>query len=140
MERGIKEFQRLFEEQKDTIMKDVTKRVSNALVRFSPVLEGEYVAEWDAAIGNWPADTQQPDDPKKSRTRKRLQESFMNVVWGQAVFFENTDPVAARLEYGYSKKAPQGVVRLTARKFRGFVKGAGKAAENRVRKSLVFDE
>lgn len=139
MERGIKEFQKLFDAEKDFIMKDVTKRVSNALVRFSPVLEGEFVSEWDAAIGSWPADTDQPDDPKKTKTRKRLQASFQNVVYGQAVFFENTDPVAGKLEFGYSKKAPQGVVRLTVRKFRGFVRGAGKAAFNKARKAQVID-
>lgn len=142
MEKGIAEFQRLFEAQKDFIMQDSTKRVSNALVRISPVADedgGEFVADWDAAIGGWPADTVQPKDPKRTQTRRRLQEVFKTAKFGKAVFFEDNDPVAVRLEFGYSKKAPQGVVRLVARKWRGFVKGAGRAALNKAKKRLVID-
>lgn len=139
MEKGIKEFERLFQAEKDFIMQDATKRVSNSLVRLNPVDEGESVADWDAEIGRWPSDTQQPNDPRKTRTRRRLQESFKNVVYGQAVFFENNDPVAVRLEFGYSRQAPQGITRLTARRWRGFVKGAGRAAFNKAKKNLVID-
>lgn len=139
MEKGIREFIKAFDAEKNFIMQESTKRVSNSIVRLNPVDEGESVADWDAAIGQWPADTKPPHDPKKAKTRKRLQDSFKNVVFGQAVFFENTDPVAARLEFGYSKQAPQGITRLTARKWRGFVRGAGKAAFNKARKNMVFD-
>ena len=48
MEKGIREFQRLFTMELDNIMRDATTRVSNSLVRLSPVDEGDYVAEWDA--------------------------------------------------------------------------------------------
>ena len=145
MERGVREFQRLLKGELDFIMQDVTKRTGNSLVRLSPVADpgshdrGEYVADWDAAIGQWPPDTEQQPDPKKTTTRRRLQNVFKNVRYGQSVFFENDDPVVVRLEFGYSKKAPQGIVRLTARRFRGFVKGAGRAAQNKIRKQLVFD-
>lgn len=139
MEKGIAAFIKALNAEKDFIMREATKRVSNSIVRLNPVDEGESVADWDAAIGKWPADTKPPDDPKKAKTRKRLQDSFKNVVFGQAVFFENTDPVAVRLEFGYSKQAPQGITRLTARKWRGFVRGAGKAAFNKAKKNLVID-
>lgn len=139
MEKGVAEFARLFAAENDFIMQEATKRVSNSIVRLNPVDEGESVADWDAAIGRWPSDTEQPHDPKKSRTRKRLQEAFKKVVFGQAVFFENNDPVAARLEFGYSKQAPQGITRLTARKWRGFVKGAARAAFNKAKKKQVID-
>lgn len=139
MEKEIAEFVRLFEGEKDFIMQDVTNRVSNSLVRLSPVDEGEYVAEWDAEIGHWPSDTKQPPDKRKTTTRRRLQGEFARVEWGDAVFFENTDPVAARLEFGYSDQAPQGVARLTTRKFRGFVRGAGRAAQNKIKKRISGD-
>jgi len=137
MEKGIREFQRLFTMELDNIMRDATTRVSNSLVRLSPVDEGDYVAEWDAAINQWPRDTAQPPDPKKRTTRARLKDVISGVSYGESVFFENTDPVGGRLEYGYSQQAPQGVVRLTTRKWRGFVRGAGKAAQSRVKKKIV---
>lgn len=140
MEAGIKEFARLFREENDFIMQEATKRVSNSLVRLSPVDEGEFVADWDVSLSGWPSDTEQPDDPGKTKTRKRLQDVLKRLRYGMAAFFENNDPVAVRLEFGYSKQAPQGVVRLTTRKWRGFVKGAGRAALNRVKKRLAADE
>ena len=139
MEKGIKEFIRLLEAEKDFIFQDSTKRVSNALVRISPVDEGEYVADWDVAVGHWPADLEHQNDPKKAKTRKRLQIGFKDVEYGNSVFFENNDEVAARLEFGYSKQAPQGVVRLTARKWPGFVRGAARAAQNKIRKKIISE-
>lgn len=136
LEKGITEFQKLFAAENDFIANEATRRVNNSLVRLSPVKEGEFVSDWDAAVGHWPSDTKPPDDPKKTTTRRRLQDAIRSMRYGLSTFFENTDPVAVRLEYGYSKKAPQGVVRLTARKWRGFVKGAATAARNKVRKAM----
>lgn len=137
MEKGIAEFARLFKAENDEIMRDATTRVSNSIVRLSPVDEGDYVADWDTKIGGWPADSEQPPDKKKTKTRARLRDIIKDVKYGVAVFFENDDPVAVRLEFGYSDQAPQGVVRLTVRKWRGFVRGAGRAAQNRIKKKLV---
>lgn len=139
MEKGIAEFARLAQEEHTNILRDASKRVKNSLVRLSPVDEGDYVAEWDVAIGHWPTDTEQAPDPKKRTTRARLQAPIDNLDFGENLFFENNDEVAARLEFGYSKQAPQGVVRLTARRWRSFVKGAARAATNRIRKKLVID-
>lgn len=138
MEKGIGEFIKLFAAENNFIMNEATKRVSNALVRISPIDEGEFVADWDVAVGHWPSDTVQPLDPSKRMTRARLQSELERVKYGDAVFFENNDPVAVWLEFGLSKQAPPpfGVVRRTARKWRGFVRGAGKAAMNRVAKTL----
>lgn len=139
MEKGVAEFMRQFSEENDFIMREATKRVSNSIVRLAPVDEGEYVADWDVKIGGWPADSEQEPDPNKRRTRARLQETLGAVKYGDAVFFENDDPVAVRLEYGYSKQAPQGVVRLTARRWRGFVKGAATAALNKIKKRMMSE-
>lgn len=139
MQRGIAEFQKQFDAQKDFILREATKRVSNSIVRLNPVDEGESVADWDVAIGRFPTDIEQPNDPKKTKTRRRLQEVFNNVRFGQVIFFENNDPVINRLEFGYSKQAPQGIVRLTARRWRSFVKGAGRAAFNKAKKNQVID-
>lgn len=139
MEKGIAEFIRLLKAENDAIMKDATGRVSNALVRFTPVDTGEAVADWDVRVNGDPGDPKHQPDPSRRVTRQRLQEEIAKVQYGDYVIFDNDDPVAVRLEFGYSKKAPQGMVRLTARKWRGFVRGAARAAQNRIRKSLTID-
>lgn len=140
MEKGVADFIRLFKAENDFIFQDATQRVSNSIVRLSPVSEGEFVADWDVQVGGYPSDTQQPDDPSKRKTRARLREIIKTAKFGDFVVFENNDPVAVRLEFGYSKQAPQGVVRLTTRKWRSFVKGAARAALNRVKKKLESNE
>lgn len=140
MEKGIKEFIRLVEAEHDAIFRDATTRVKNSLVRLSPVAEGDYVADWDVAAGNWPTDTEQRSDPSKRATRARLQPDLNDLRMGETVFFENNDPVATKLEFGYSKQAPQGVVRMTARRWRSFVSGAARAAMARAKKRLVIDD
>lgn len=139
MEKGVAEFFRLFKLENDQIFRDATQRVSNAIVRFSPVDEGEYVADWDVKVGGWPSDTDPPPDPGRRKTRARLKAIIAEAKYGDAVFFENNDGAAIPLEYGYSKQAPQGVVRLTVRKWRGFVRGAARAAQNRIKKKLVSE-
>lgn len=137
MEREIADFIRNFEAEKDFIFKEATTRVANSIIRLAPVDEGDYVADWDANIGGWPTDTQQAPDPKKRKTRQRLKQIIENLKYGDAIFFENNDPASIKLEFGYSSQAPQGVIRLTVRKWRGFVRGAAIAAEKKIKKRLA---
>lgn len=139
MEKGVAEFIGLFYKQHDGIMQDVTTRVSNGLVATSVVDTGELVADWDVAVGSWPADTTQPLDPSRRTTRARLKTGFKDVRFGQSVFFENTDPAAIAQEFGGWRSAPNGLSRLVVRRFPGYVKGAARAAQNRIKKGMVFD-
>lgn len=118
------------------ILRDATKRVKNSIVRTSPIDEGEYLADWDVALHGWPADTEQAPDTKRTKTRKRLQDPIDRMQMGDSIFFENNDPVGDRLEFGYSSQAPQGVVRISALKWTRFVRGAARAATNRIIKRL----
>lgn len=141
MEKEIAEFVRLFEGEKDFIMADATGRVSNAIVRRTPVDEGDTVADWDVAIGHWPTDTKPPPyDPRKTNTRRRLRATVDRVKFGEAVFFENTNEAAVHLEYGSSQQAPTGILRrVVVRRWRTFVRNAGIAAQRKVKKRLSGD-
>lgn len=137
MEKGVSEFMRLVNTAHDDILNDATKRVSNSLVRRSPVDTGEYLGEWDADVGALPADKENGLG-KRASTRRRLQgeAEIGRLHMGDTVFFTNNDPVAERIEFGYSDKAPQGVMRITARQWRKLVRGAARAATNRIRKTI----
>lgn len=141
MEKGIAEFIRLFDAEKDFIVQNATKSVGRLLVREAPVDTGEFVADWDVDVNHWPSDTQQPNDPSRRLTRRRLDAVIERLKFGDAVFYENNDPVAVRLEFGFSQQVPRGrgMVRYAARRWRGFVRGAGRAAQNRVKKRLAGD-
>ena len=137
--QGIAEFASLVDAEHDAIMQGVTTRVSNGLVRDSLVDTGDMVADWDVAVGNWPSDTHQPADPGKRTTRQRLKTGFRDVKIGQAVFFENDDPAAIQQELGHLRRQPNGLARLQARRFAGYVRGEAIAAQTRIKKTLSFD-
>lgn len=140
MEKGIAEFIKLYKAQHDSITNDATGRVSNALVRRTPVDEGDTVADWDVSINKGPPDTKPPPfDPKRSLTRRRLRELIKSVKFGDWVMFENTNEAALFLEFGSSDQAPTGIVRTVARRWPAFVKGAARAAQNRIKKQMVID-
>jgi len=139
MDKGIAEFIRLFENESHEIFREATRRVSNSLVRLSPVDEGEFVANWELAKNRNPDDPERADDPKKRLTRKRLRDLISSGQYGDTFIFTNRDPVGPRLEFGYSSQAPQGITRLTSRRWRRFVRGAARAAQARVGKK-VFNQ
>lgn len=139
MEKGIATFIREFEKEKDFILQNSAGRVSNALVRISPVLEGEFVAELESDVNRVPNDVKRLHDPKKRKTRKRLKDNFKDARWGDAIWFTNEDEAAGLIEFGYSNKAPQGVFRATARKWPKFIRGVARAATNRARKRVITE-
>ena len=145
MERGVREFMRLFEQESDFILRQSTEGVvtrlgakSATVLKRSPVDKGDFVRDWDVAIGSWPSDTKPQPDPKKQTTAKRLRATIRKVKFGQSIFFENTDPAARPLEFGSSKQAPNGIVRLAGRSWRKQVQNAGRAALRKARKRLDF--
>ena len=139
MERGVREFMRRFEEEAGLIFADATQRTANSVARLAPIAEGEYLADWDIGVNAEPPETNPPGDPKRSQTRARFKGALGRLKFGDRAIFNNDDPVANRLEFGYSKQAPQGVVRLTTRQWNRFIKGAARAAQNRFKKNEVID-
>lgn len=52
--------------------------------------------------------------------------SQFKVGMNHAIYFTNNVPYAIRLEFGHSKQAPHGIVRVTAQEFQMFVKQAAR--------------
>lgn len=111
--------------------------MKNSIVRLTPVDEGEAVAEWDDGLNKSAVDVKREPDPSRRKTRARLQAKIDDMKMGDTYFLENHHPVAVRLDRGYSKKAPQGMTRITARKWRSFVRGAAIAAQRKAIKRVI---
>lgn len=47
----------------------------------------------------------------------------------RAIYFSNTVPYATRLEFGHSKQAPNGMIRITAAEFQKFFNQAVKTVK-----------
>ena len=92
---------------------EVAHYLADQVVQRSPVDTGRFVANWNAAIGVPDVHTSAHVDPGKTNTAERLKRKiseFKNVTTWPKIFLTEALPYARRLEGGWSKQAPQGVV------------------------------
>ena len=74
---------------------------------------GRFRANWQIGIGSMDTSTTEDTDAGGSATIARLSAEAQGIKAGQVVFLSNSLPYAQRLEAGWSKQAPSGLVALT---------------------------
>jgi hypothetical protein len=84
----------------------------------SPVDTGRFRASWTIGVGQ-PDTTVAPDVVKGQVAVAEPRIPAITV--GQTYYHSNSLPYARRLEYGWSKQAPAGMVRLTAAEIPGII-------------------
>ena len=103
----------------DTVVRGVTLRVFRSVVLRSPVDTGRFRANWNVSYGA-------PDYTTTPRTDEARgvaeAQKALTLAVGGVVFISNGLPYARRLEYGWSKQAPYGMVRLTVAGFKNMVR------------------
>jgi len=80
-------------------------------VKRSPVDTGRFRANWNVARGTFDASTSESTAAARSEAELRKALAFPA---GGVVYLTNSLPYAEKLENGWSKQAPNGMVRLTA--------------------------
>lgn len=87
------------------------------VINESPVDKGRFVANWQLSYGTPAVGVIDAVDPDRQQTIAKLAalQRFPMGLW----YLTNNLPYGERLEYGWSQKAPQGMVRITAARFRG---------------------
>lgn len=106
----------------DTVVRKVTIEVGNSLVMMSPVDTGRFRGNWQHGVDVPNPLTTLATDKIGTPTMARLQSSAVGA--GTVQYITNSLPYAVRLENGWSKQAPQGMVRITAARFRNFLRVA----------------
>jgi hypothetical protein len=98
--------------------------LQNAMIAKSPVDTGRFRANWQCGIGAInPSITQPPGSDVQGRTALTLE------AWkpGQTIWLTNSLPYSQRLENGYSKQAPVGMVKLSVQEYGQFLKKAARS-------------
>ena len=94
----------------DSLVRKVVLDLGNSLIMRSPVDTGRFRSNWQLGVVNVNGDTSSaPGSDAHGRMAMMLQGWTAN----QTIYITNSLPYAQRLEYGWSKQAPQGMVRLT---------------------------
>jgi hypothetical protein len=95
-------------DKSELFVKKLLTSIDARMVGMSPIDTGRFKANW--IVGNGAID---------SSTFERFadvsHEPQINLIKvnGQTIYITNSLPYASRLEYGYSKQAPAGMVRVT---------------------------
>lgn len=95
----------------DLVVRKATFEAFGSAVRRSPVDTGRFRANWNVSSNE--VDTSTTDMTSQARADAELRKALA-FKSGGIVYLTNSLPYAARLEDGWSKQAPTGMVRVTA--------------------------
>lgn len=103
-----------------------TRRAGGEIYRPKGYRGGRFRANWQVGVG--PRPTGWKNDIIGPAEVIAKGEAILQGFDGtqQTIWITNCVPYAVRLEYGHSKQAPQGMVRLTAQRFSSFVSSASR--------------
>lgn len=112
------------------IAQEVDKRspVGDAAYWLSPppkgYVGGRFRANWQLGIGELPAGIVNAEDPQGTIALPRIVAEIPDEASGKVYYLANNLPYADRLENGWSRQAPQGIVGLTVVMFEQIVREA----------------
>lgn len=86
-------------------------------ILMSPVKSGRFRGNWQTAIDVIPAGTLERLDPSGQIAIADVTNAALVTELGNTVYMANNLPYAERLEDGWSKQAPAGMVKLTIQRW-----------------------
>jgi hypothetical protein len=105
----VSEYAKAAGEQADRNVRAIALDAFGRIATRSPVDTGRFRANWRLNVGSVDYTTTEGVTAKAP--------SLPEKVAGTVLYISNNLPYARRLEYGWSKQAPQGMVRLTVAEF-----------------------
>lgn len=87
--------------------------LSSRIIKRSPVDSGRFRGNWQATIGSPASGQLSSIDSNGSATSANAANVANRLEAGSIFYLTNNLPYGERLEYGYSKQAPAGMVRVT---------------------------
>ena len=103
----------------DLVVRKIALDIFSRVIQKSPVDTGRFKSNWMCAVGSIPTGTTLAIDVTAVVTR--VEAVALGAKAGDVIYLVNNLPYARRLEYGHSKQAPAGMVRLTIAEFNAIV-------------------
>lgn len=101
----------------DLVVRKISLDIFKRVIIKSPVDTGRFRGNWQVQIGSIPAGTLELEDKSGTATVAKVTAETLGLKAGEIIYLVNNLPYARRLEYGYSKQAPSGMVRITLQEF-----------------------
>lgn len=112
------------EEKIDDILQTIVLKIGNSVVTLSPVDTGRFKGNWQLAIDSTTSASLLREDPEGYATLADMARTVNSFTAGQIAYIQNHVLYGYDLEYGSSKQAPDGVVRVTEARFLSIVNEA----------------
>ena len=129
-EMQIKDFlDQYLPEQQVLFVKKVSRKLLVKLINKSPVDTGRFRGAWEIGIGTPNRDEPETPDKAKGRSNisyQRAKDIISGLQPGDVVFISNNLDYALMLEYGWSKKAPEGMVAISLNEIDAWLQGQKK--------------
>jgi hypothetical protein len=107
----------------DLVLRKITLDLTRSVVMKTPVDTGRARGAWSVSIATIPPYEVKPEDKSGGNVLSKAAGTINSEVKaGQVIYLTNTLPYILRLEEGYSKQAPAGMVGLTLREWPGIVR------------------
>lgn len=120
----LQAFGEIVKQEADEVFQIVATEVGQSVINLTPVDTGRALSNWNAGI-NTPDDVyRETEDPLDSNTSARLASEFKSLKFGDTAYITNATPHVPFLEYGSSKQAPNGMIRITLARFNNIVQDA----------------
>ena len=114
----------------ETVVRKSALELLTGVVSLSPVDKGRFISNWMTSVSTKNSSTVLTEDKTGGPSFARFGPALSGWMPGESIYITNSLPYAYRLEYeGWSKKAPNGFVRITVQNWVEFVNKA--VAESR---------
>tara|TARA_B110000971_G_scaffold39551_1_gene38510 strand:- start:10432 stop:10821 length:390 start_codon:yes stop_codon:yes gene_type:complete len=101
--------------------------LASRIIKESPVDTGRFRGNWQASINSPQKSKMQRLDKSGASAIGDMSSVVMSMKMGQTFYLTNNLPYARRLEYGYSKQAPSGFLRINVMRVQSELAKARKA-------------
>lgn len=117
--KGFKEAIKNIRKRMDAHYQGIAKETNLRLMIRSPIETGRFKSNWNVGINGSDSTT----DEKRNHhhvftTLARNERTIKSAKIGDSIHITNALPYAKKLEYGYSRQAPRGFLRITAQEIR----------------------
>lgn len=100
----------------DKTIRKTTISVFASVIKMTPVDTGRARGNWQCSVGSPKTDALITTDSSGANTASSMVATVPEKA-GSVVWLANNVPYITRLEYGYSKQAPAGMVRVSLSRF-----------------------
>lgn len=130
---GVKRWTRKAQTRCDVLTAEANFEIGSRIILRSPVDTGLFRGNWQGSIGGKARGRLGDFDKTGLEAIARLQAVTKAMKAGDKFYFSNNLPYARALEYGHSKQAPVGMVRVTLSEFHSVVALAAARAKAQVK-------